>query len=70
MTFSQTIRQVSTLVLLSSGAREPLSILQLEYLSAGLLGPAAVAGTVIVAMSLVAAAIVRLMTARFGIRAR
>lgn len=70
MVFSQTIRQVSTLILLSTGATATLSVLQLEYLSAGMLGPASVGGTVIVALSLIAAVIVRVMTARFGIQAR
>jgi iron(III) transport system permease protein len=70
MVFSQTIRQVSTLVLLSTGDNEPVSLLQLEYLRAGLLGPAAVSGTVIVMLSLAAAAVVRIMTQRFGIQAR
>ncbi len=70
MVFSQTIRQVGTLILLSTGEREPLSVLQLEYLTAGLLGQASVAGTLIIALSLIAAAIVRVMTARFGIEAR
>ncbi len=70
MVFSQTVRQVSTLVLLSTGSTEPISLLQLEYLRSGQLGPAAVAGTVIVLLSLVAASIVRVMTVRFGIQAR
>jgi iron(III) transport system permease protein len=70
MVLSHTVRQVSTLVLLSTGDTEPLSLLQLEYLRTGQLGPAAVAGTLIVLLSLAAAAVVRVMTARFGIQAR
>ncbi len=70
MVFSQTLRQVSTIVLLSSGNTTPLSLLQLEYLSAGMLGPASVCGTLIVLMSVVAAAVVRIVTLRSGIRLR
>jgi iron(III) transport system permease protein len=70
MVFSQTIRQVSTIILLSTGATSTLSILQLEFLSTGRLGPAAVVGTIIVLTSLIAAIIVRLVAGRFGVLAR
>ena len=70
MVFSQTLRQVSTIVLMSSGNTAPLSLLQLEYLSAGMLGPASVCGTLIVLMSVIAAAIVRIVTLRSRIRLR
>lgn len=70
MVFSQTIRQVSTIILLSTGATSTLSILQLEFLSSGRLGPASVIGTIIVLMSLTAAAIVRLIASRFGVLSR
>jgi iron(III) transport system permease protein len=53
--FAVTIRQVSTIVLLSTGRTRPLSLLQLEYLYGSELGPAAVTGTVIVLLSLAAA---------------
>ena len=39
-------------------------------LSSGILGPAAVIGTVIVLMSLLAAAIVRIVSVQFGVQAR
>jgi iron(III) transport system permease protein len=70
MVLSHTVRQVSTLVLLSTGDTEPLALMQLEYLRTGQLGPAAVSGTLIVLFSLIAAAVVRVMTSRFGIQAR
>ncbi len=70
MVLSHTVRQVSTLVLLSTGNTEPLSLLQLEYLRTGQLGPAAVSGTLIVVLSVAAASVVRVMTKRFGVQAR
>ncbi|MGE0747280.1 MAG: ABC transporter permease [Rhodospirillales bacterium] len=70
LVFAGTIRQVSTIILLSTGATRPLSVLQIEFLTEGNLGPAAVVGTVIVLISLVAAAVVRLVSVRFGIQAR
>jgi iron(III) transport system permease protein len=70
MVFSQTIRNVSTIILLSTGSTTTLSILQLEYLSTGRMGPASVVGTIIVLMSLTAAAAVRIIATRFGIQAR
>ena len=39
-------------------------------LSSGILGPAAVIGTVIVLMSLAAAMVVRLVSLRWGVQAR
>jgi iron(III) transport system permease protein len=70
MVFATTIRSVSSIVMLSTGETRVLSILQLEYLVEGELGRAAVFGTVIVVMSLAAALVVRLVSARFGIAAR
>ncbi len=70
MIFASTIRQVSTLILLSTGDTRVLSLLQIEYLVEGILGPAAVIGTVIVLMSLCAALVVRIVSSRFGIAAR
>ncbi len=70
MVFSQTLRQVSTIVLLSTGSTTPLSLLQLEYLSAGMLGPASVCGTLIVLMSGIAAAIVRMVSLKATLRLR
>ena len=45
-------------------------MLQVEFLSDGSLGPAAVVGTVIVLISVAAAALVRLVSLRFGVQAR
>ncbi len=70
MVFASTIRSVSSIMLLSTGANRVLSVLQLEFLSGGSLGPAAVVGTVIVLISLAAAIVVRLVSSRFGIQAR
>ncbi len=62
--FAVTTRQVSTIVLLSTGRTRPLSLLQLEYLYGSELGPAAVTGTVIVLLSLAAAAAALLISPR------
>jgi iron(III) transport system permease protein len=70
MVFASTIRAVSTVMLLSSGNNRVLSVLQVEFLSSGNLGPAAVVGTVIVLISLMAALVVRLVSVRFGVHAR
>lgn len=70
MVFASTIRAVSTVMLLSSGHNRVLSVLQVEFLSDGSLGPASVVGTVIVLISLTAAALVRLISLRFGVKTR
>jgi iron(III) transport system permease protein len=70
MIFAITVRQVSTLVLLATGPTAPLALLQLEYLYGAELGPAAVVGTLIVLLSLAAAAIVSLIAARYGVGRR
>ena len=70
MVFASTIRGVSNLMLLSSGSNRVLAVLQVEYLSEGNFGPAAVIGTMIVLMSLVAAVIVRLVSLRYEIASR
>ena len=70
MVFASTVRAVSTVMLLSSGNNRVLSVLQVEFLSSGNLGPAAVVGTMIVLVSLVAALVVRLISLRFGVHAR
>ena len=70
MVFASTIRQVSSIILLSTGDTRVLSVLQLEFLTEGSLGPAAVIGAVIVTMSLLAAAVVRVISTRFGVQAR
>jgi iron(III) transport system permease protein len=70
MVFAGTIRQVSSIFLLSTGDTRVLALLQIEYLVEGVLGPAAVVGTIIVLISLVAALCVRLISQRFGVAAR
>ena len=70
MVFAGTIRSVSSIMLLSTGDNRVLSVLQVEFLSDGSLGPAAVVGTVIVLISVAAAALVRLVSLRFGVQAR
>jgi len=68
--FASTIRNVSTIMLLSSGESKVLSILQVEFLSVGSLGPAAVVGTVIMLISVAAALLVRFISLRFGVQSR
>jgi iron(III) transport system permease protein len=70
MVFAGTIRQVSSIILLSTGDTRVLALLQIEYLVEGVLGPASVVGTIIVMISLLAAICVRLISQRFGIAAR
>ena len=70
MVFAATIRNVSNIIFLSTGDNRVLSVLQVEMLSSGILGPASVIGTVIVLMSLAAAVIVRSVSARWGVAAR
>jgi iron(III) transport system permease protein len=70
MVFASTIRQVGSIILLSTGETRVLAILQIEFLVEGVLGPASVIGTVITMMSLCAALIVRLISVRFGVAAR
>lgn len=70
MVFASAIRSVSSVMLLSSGANRLLSVLQVEFLANGSLGPAAVVGTVIVLISVVAGIVVRLISSRFGARIR
>jgi iron(III) transport system permease protein len=70
MVFAGTIRSVSSIMLLSTGDNRVLSVLQVEFLSDGSLGPAAVVGTVIVLISVAAAALVRLVSLRFGVQTR
>lgn len=70
MVFAGAIRQVSSIILLVTGETRVLSILQLEFLTEGFLAPGAVVGSVIVAISLTAAVLVRTISARFGVQSR
>jgi iron(III) transport system permease protein len=70
LVFASAIRQVGSIILLSTGETRVLSILQLEFLTEGMIGPAAVIGAVIVAISLIAAIIVRVISVRFGVQTR
>ena len=69
LVFAATIRQIGLVILLSTGETRPLAVLQLDFLADGRFGPAAVIGVIIVLISLTAAALVRIISARFGVRA-
>jgi iron(III) transport system permease protein len=69
LVFAATIRQIGLVILLSTGETRPLAVLQLDFLADGRLGPAAVIGVIIVLISLAAAALVRIISVRFGVRA-
>jgi len=69
LVFAATIRQIGLVILLSTGETRPLAVLQLDFLADGRLGPAAVIGVIIVLISLTAAALVRIISSRFGVRA-
>jgi iron(III) transport system permease protein len=69
LVFAATIRQIGLVILLSTGETRPLAVLQLDFLADGRLGPAAVIGVIIVLISLTAAALVRIISVRFGVRA-
>lgn len=69
LVFASTIRQIGLVILLSTGETRPLAVLQLDFLADGRLGPAAVIGVIIVLISLAAAALVRIISLRFGVRA-
>jgi iron(III) transport system permease protein len=69
LVFASTIRQIGSLILLSTGETRVLAILQLDFLTDGRLGPAAVIGVIIVLISILAASIVRAISVRFGVRA-
>ncbi|HEY7063213.1 MAG TPA: iron ABC transporter permease [Chloroflexota bacterium] len=68
MVFAVTVRQVSTIVLLTTGPSTPLAVLQLELLYGAELGPAAVVGTLIVLLSSGVALAARLLGLRVGAR--
>jgi iron(III) transport system permease protein len=69
LVFVATIRQIGSVILLSTGETRVLAVLQLDFLTDGRLGPAAVIGVIIVLISLFAAAVVRIISNRFGIAA-
>jgi iron(III) transport system permease protein len=69
LVFAATIRQIGLVILLSTGETRPLAVLQLDFLADGRLGPAAVIGVIIVLISLTAAALVRIISVRFGVHA-
>jgi iron(III) transport system permease protein len=68
MVFAVTTRQVSTIVLLTTGPITPLSVLQLELLYGAELGPAAVVGTLVVLLSSGVAIAARLLGLKVGAR--
>jgi iron(III) transport system permease protein len=69
LVFAATIRQIGSVILLSTGETRVLAVLQLDFLTDGRLGPAAVIGVIIVLISLLAAALIRIISVRFGIKA-
>jgi iron(III) transport system permease protein len=68
LVFAATIRQIGSVILLSTGETRVLAVLQLDFLTDGRLGPAAVIGCIIVLISLLAAFLVRIISVRFGVR--
>jgi ABC-type Fe3+ transport system permease subunit len=55
-------------ILLSTGETRVLAVLQLDFLTDGRLGPAAVIGCIIVLISLLAALLIRIISVRFGVK--
>jgi iron(III) transport system permease protein len=68
LVFASTIRQIGSVILLSTGETRVLAVLQLDFLTDGRLGPAAVIGVIIVLISLFAALLVRIISTRFGVK--
>lgn len=68
LVFASTIRQIGSVILLSTGETRVLAVLQLDFLTDGRLGPAAVIGVIIVLISLFAALAVRIISSRFGLK--
>jgi iron(III) transport system permease protein len=66
-TFATAVSAVSVVVLLSTGASQPLSVLQLADLDAGQFEPATILGLLIMAISVLAAIIARVVSSRFGV---
>jgi ABC-type Fe3+ transport system permease subunit len=68
MAFATAARQVAVIVPLTTSQTEPLAVLQLGYLMAENRSAASVVGTVIVALTISAALLVRVLGARAGVR--
>ena len=66
MVFGSVSRQVGSIVLVTTGDTEPLSVLQLGYLMAEDYSAAAVVGTLLVAMGVLLAVLVRKSGQQFG----
>ncbi|HEY7064177.1 MAG TPA: iron ABC transporter permease [Chloroflexota bacterium] len=69
MAFATAARQVAVIVPLTTSQTEPLAVLQLGYLMAENRSAASVVGTVVVALTVSAALLVRYLGARAGVRA-
>ncbi len=67
MIFGSVSRQVGSIVLLTTGESEPLSVLQLGYLMAEDYSAACVVGSILVAMGVLLAALVKKSGYQFGI---
>lgn len=61
--FVAAIRNIGSLALLVTSANRPLALLQLEFLSQGRYEPSAVVGVIVVAISIVAALVIRHLSA-------
>lgn len=65
--FATAVSVVGIIALLGTGANQPLSILQLVYMDSGRFEAATIVGIVILAVTLVAALIARVFSARTGV---
>jgi ABC-type Fe3+ transport system permease subunit len=67
MIFGSVSRQVGSIILLTTGESEPLSVLQLGYLMAEDYSAASVVGTILVALGVLLAMVVKKSGYQFGI---
>jgi iron(III) transport system permease protein len=65
--FATAVSIVSVVVLLGTGPTQPLSILQLAYLDSGQFESATIVGLLIMVISITAAILARVVSARFGL---
>jgi iron(III) transport system permease protein len=65
--FASSVSAVSIVALLGSPTNQPLSLLQLNYLSAGSFQPATVVGVIILLLTTVAALGARVIGLKFGL---
>jgi iron(III) transport system permease protein len=65
--FATAVSAISLIVLLSSGPNQPLSLLQLSFLEAGQFEAATIVGLLVLVITMAAAVLTRLISARFGV---